>query len=184
MLPTVSVQASYTRGDGGDFRPSANSESTTVAGVLSVPIYQGGVEWANIRQAEEGLNQTKMTKEQSRRTTLEGASNSWESFRSTRAARESNAQQLKAQETAFEGVQQEAEVGARTTLDVLDAQRELLNSQVALARSQHDEVVAAHNVLASIGALTAENLGLGVKIYDPVENYDDNAGKWWGPSGF
>jgi hypothetical protein len=50
-----------------------------------------------------------------------------------------------------------------------------------LARSQRDEVVAAHNVLASIGALTAENLQLGVAVYDPVENYDDNAGKWWGP---
>ena len=125
-----------------------------------------------------------MNKEQSRRTTLEDASNAWESYRASRASRESNAQQLKAQETAFQGVQQEAEVGTRTTLDVLDAQRELLNSQVALARSQRDEVVAAHLVLSSMGALTAENLNLSVAIYDPLENYDENAGKWWGPSGF
>ena len=186
LLPTVSVQASYTHGESGpDFgTDTALSNGTTVSGSLTVPIYQGGVEWSNIRQSEENLNKAKMDREQTRRTTLETASNSWESFRASRASRESNAQQLKAQETAFEGVQQEAEVGARTTLDVLDAQRELLNSQVALARSQRDEVVAAHNVLASIGALTAENLQLGVAVYDPVENYDDNAGKWWGPSGF
>jgi outer membrane protein len=186
LLPTVSVQASYSHGNAGDVfdNPSARNNGTTVLGSVNVPIYQGGVEWANIRQSEENLNKAKMDQEQTRRTTLETASNSWEAFRASRASRESNAQQLKAQETAFEGVQQEAEVGARTTLDVLDAQRELLNSQVALARSQRDEVVAAHNVLASIGALTAENLQLGVVLYDPVENYDDNAGKWWGPKGF
>jgi TolC family type I secretion outer membrane protein len=185
LLPSVSVNAQYSRSNAGDVDdPSAHQESTSITGTLSIPIYQGGVEWANIRQAEEGLNQAKMNLEQSRRTTLENASNAWESFRAARSVRESNAQQLKAQETAFEGVQQEAEVGARTTLDVLDAQRELLNSQVALARSQRDEVVSAHSLLASIGALTAENLGLAAKIYDPVENYEDNAGKWWGPSGF
>jgi TolC family type I secretion outer membrane protein len=186
LLPTVSVSASYTHSESGpDFgSPSLLNNGTSVVGQVNIPIYQGGVEWANIRQAEENLNKSKMDKEQSRRTTLESASNAWESFRASRASRESNAQQLKAQETAFEGVQQEAEVGARTTLDVLDAQRELLNSQVALARSQRDEVVAAHNVLASVGALTAENLQLGVAVYDPVENYDDNAGKWWGPKGF
>lgn len=186
LLPTVSVQASYTHGEVGTSfgDPSAFSNGTSVVGTINMPIYQGGVEWSNIRQSEENLNKFKMDQEQTRRTTLETASNSWESFRAARASRESNAQQLKAQETAFEGVQQEAEVGARTTLDVLDAQRELLNSQVALARSQRDEVVAAHNVLASVGALTAENLQLGVVLYDPVENYDDNAGKWWGPKGF
>jgi outer membrane protein len=186
LLPTVSVQASYTHGEAGpDFGTDfSRSNSTVVQGVVNMPIYQGGVEWANIRQSEENLNKAKMDREQSRRTTLEGASNAWESFRAAQASRASNAQQLKAQETAFEGVQQEAEVGARTTLDVLDAQRELLNSQVALARSQRDEVVAAHNVLVSVGALTAENLQLGVAVYDPVENYDDNAGKWWGPKGF
>jgi TolC family type I secretion outer membrane protein len=185
LLPTVSVQASYTHSNAGDVDdPSARNNSTAITGVLSVPIYQGGVEWANIRQAEEGLNKAKMDKEQSRRTTLETASNAWESYRAARAVRESNAQQLKAQETAFEGVQQEAEVGARTTLDVLDAQRELLNSQVALARSQRDEIVAAHNVLSSIGGLTAENLGLTADLYDPLQNYEDNAGKWWGPKGF
>jgi TolC family type I secretion outer membrane protein len=186
LLPTVSLQASYSHGEAGrDFgSPNTVNNGTSVVGNISVPIYQGGVEWANIRQSEENLNKAKMDKEQTRRTTLEAASNAWESLRASRASRESNAQQLKAQETAFEGVQQEADVGARTTLDVLDAQRELLNSQVALARSQRDEVVAAHNVLASIGALTAENLQLGVVLYDPVENYDDNADKWWGPKGF
>jgi outer membrane protein len=186
LLPTVNLQASYEHSESGGTFADTNrhSNATSVVGNISIPIYQGGTEWSNIRQSEENLNKAKMDKEQTRRTTLETASNAWESFRASRASRESNAQQLKAQETAFEGVQQEADVGARTTLDVLDAQRELLNSQVALARSQRDEVVAAHNVLASIGALTAENLQLGVVLYDPVENYDDNAGKWWGPSGF
>lgn len=186
LLPSVEVRASYTHSEfGSSFGdPNTFGNGTSVVGSINVPIYQGGTEWANIRQSEENLNKAKMDKEQSRRTTLEQASNAWESLRASRAQRTSNAQQLKAQETAFEGVQQEADVGARTTLDVLDAQRELLNSQVALARSQRDEVVAAHNVLASIGALTAENLQLGVVLYDPVENYDDNAGKWWGPSGY
>jgi outer membrane protein len=184
LLPTVSVQATYDYGNAGDISPSTRTESTTVSGVLTVPLYQGGAEWSSIRQTEEFLNQAKMNREQARRSALEDASNAWEAYRSAKAQRESNEQQLKAQEIAFEGVQQEAEVGTRTTIDVLDAQRELLNSQVAVARSRRDEIVAAHQLMAAIGELTAQGLNLPVKIYDPIENYNDNSGKWIGPSGY
>lgn len=184
LLPTVSVQATHSRSNAGDTSPSTRTENTTVSGVLSVPLYQGGAEWSNIRQAEENLNQSRLNLEQTRRTTLESASNAWEGLRAAKGSLEANLKQLKAQEIAFEGVKQEAEVGTRTTIDVLDAQRELLNSQVSVARSRRDEIVAAHQLLAATGGLTAQNLALPTTIYDPLENYDDNAGKWFGLSSY
>ena len=89
-------------------------------------------------------------------------------------------EQVKAAEIAFEGVQQELEVGSRTTLDVLNQQQELLNARVALTRSERDEVVAGFALLAAVGRLTAKELGLPVQLYDPVENYEMQT---WRPLG-
>jgi outer membrane protein TolC len=77
-------------------------------------------------------------------------------------------------------VQQELEVGSRTTLDVLNQQQELLNARVALKRSERDEVVASFALLAAIGKLTARELQLSVQLYDPSENYEMQT---WRPLG-
>jgi outer membrane protein TolC len=81
--------------------------------------------------------------------------------------------EVTAQEIAFEGVKQEAQVGSRTVLDVLDSEQELLDSRVDLVIAQRDEIVAAYQLLQAIGRLTAEDLGLAVAIYDPKRNFRD-----------
>ena len=83
----------------------------------------------------------------------------------------------------LEGVSKEQQVGGRTVLDVLNAEQELLNAQVALVSSQRNAVVAAYQVLASDGALTAKALGLKVKLYDPLAHYNDDAAAWVGLGG-
>jgi len=77
-------------------------------------------------------------------------------------------------------VQQEQAVGARTVLDLLDAEQELLDANVSLVRSQRDEIVAAYRVLAAIGRLTASDLGLPVEVYDPDLDYYKVRNKWFG----
>lgn len=179
MLPTVTVRASYGR-NGQEFGPETIGDDTRVTAQATFPLYQGGAEWSQIRQAKEQHNKARMDTEFTRRTTDERVSNSWEAYRAAKASSEANRQQVRASEIAFEGVQQELEVGSRTTLDVLDQQQELLNARVALVRSERDEVVAGYSLLASVGKLTAKNLELPVEVYDPEDNYDMQT---WRPLG-
>lgn len=179
MLPTVSVQASYGR-SGQERGLESIGDDTRVTATASVPLYQGGAEWSSIRQAKEFNNKARLQTEDARRAADEGVSNAWESYRAAKASSEANAKQVKASEIAFEGVQQELEVGSRTTLDVLNQQQELLNAQVALVRSERDEVVSGYALLAAVGRLTAQELALPVQLYDPVANYNMQT---WRPLG-
>jgi outer membrane protein len=179
MLPTVSLQASYAR-NGQERGLESIGDETIVSAVATVPIYQGGAEWSGIRQAKELNNRARLDAEDARRATDEGVSNAWENYRASVASSEANRQQVKAAEIAFEGVQQELEVGSRTTLDVLNQAQELLNARVALVRSERDEVVASYALLAAVGKLTAKELALPVQLYDPVENYEMQT---WRPLG-
>jgi len=87
---------------------------------------------------------------------------------------------VKAAELALKGVRDEAQVGQRTTLDVLNAQQTLLNARANLVISQRDRVVASYAVLAAIGRLTAETLNLNVVRYDPVVHFEQVKYKWYG----
>lgn len=89
---------------------------------------------------------------------------------------------MRANEVALNGVRQEALVGSRTTLDVLNAEQELLNSQVSLVQARHDVQVAYYGVLAGIGRLTARTLALPVEYYDEERYYNEVGSRWvgWG----
>src|SRR6185295_14060361 len=102
--------------------PESIGDDTRVTATATVPIYQGGAEWSAIRQAKELNNRARMDTEDARRATDEGVSNAWESYRAAKDSSQANREQVKAAEIAFEGVQQELEVGSRTTLDVLNQQ--------------------------------------------------------------
>ena len=179
MLPTVTVEASYGRSGQERFRETIGDDSRLTARA-SIPLYQGGAEWSGIRQAKELNNRARLNVEDARRATDEGVQNAWEAYRAARSSSEANRQQVKAAEIAFEGVEQEQEVGSRTTLDVLNQQQELLNARVALVRSERDEIVASYSLLSAMGKLTAQNLELPVQVYDPVDNYDMQT---WRPLG-
>ena len=89
-----------------------------------------------------------------------------------RASGEATDRQIQAASVAFRGVREEASLGARTTLDVLNAEQELLDARVSRISASIDEQIAAYTVLASMGKLTAASLNLGVKTYDPIEYYN------------
>src|SRR5262249_9798115 len=123
MLPTIGVQATYDRLGGQETAPGATSDQTIIAGVMTWPLYQGGAEWANVRQAKELNSQARLTVLDVQRSVDQGVSNSWEGLRAAKASTVANDSQVKAEQLAFEGVQQELEVGSRTTLDVLNEQQ-------------------------------------------------------------
>ena len=172
LLPTVTIDGTIAHSEGRQNSPFFGTsdiitDQRAVTGNVRVPIYQAGTEFASIRQAKHTASQNRLLTAQAGRDVEENVANAWEAMRAATAAIRSNQQQVNANQIAYNGVVQEAEVGSRTTLDVLNAEQELLNSQVALVRSQRDQYVAAYGLLASMGMLTARSLGLPVDIYDP-----------------
>ena len=118
--------------------------------------------------------------DQATRDVIEEAAQAWQALVTARARIESFQAQVRANEIALEGVQREAAVGSRTVLDILDAEQELLDAKVNLVGAQRDETVAIFWVKATTGQLTARQLGLDVKIYDPFKHYNQTRDKWHG----
>jgi outer membrane protein len=88
--------------------------------------------------------------------------------------------QVASSEIALNGIREEARVGQRTTLDVLNAQQELVNARVALVTAQHDRVVASYTLLSSVGGLSVGGLGLKTSVYDPLTHYQQVRDSWAG----
>jgi len=154
--------------------------SASILGALTVPIYQGGAEYSAIRQSKETLGQQRLNldvnRDQARATVVQ----SWGQLDAAKAQIEATTAQVNAAEIALNGVREEARVGQRTTLDVLNAQQELVNARVALVTAQHDRVVASYTLLAAVGGLAMPRLGLNVTIYDPEVHYQQVRDAWIG----
>ena len=159
-------------------------EQTTDASIrasVRVPLYQGGAANARVRQSKQIAAQRLLELDQSRRTVQEQVAQAWRALTSARAQIAAFESQVAAAAVALDGVEQETRVGLRTTLDVLDAEQEHFTAQINLVRAQREEIVAAYQLKAAIGALTAQQLGLPVDLYDPEANYRnvrETPGEW------
>ncbi|MCG5240405.1 TolC family outer membrane protein [Azospirillum doebereinerae] len=185
LLPSVNLSATGSRtydpgrSSGVDLR---HSDSAQFTAQVTIPLYQAGQPEALVREAKQTANQARLQIEEARRNVTETAISAWQALQTARASIESYTAQINAAQIALEGVRQEAQVGSRTVLDVLNQEQELLNGRVYLVRAQRDEMVAAFNVLASTGQLTAQQLSLPIQYYDPQANYEKTRGKWIGTS--
>jgi outer membrane protein len=179
LLPDVSLQAQYEkRFDQSQF--TKDIETTTVTAQVNVPLYQGGGVAARVRQAKETNNQLKREVEDARLRVHADVIANWGILQSSGPAISSAQSAVKANKIALNGVREEEKVGQRTTLDVLDAQRELLNSQIGLVSALRDRVVAEYSLYSAIGRMDAQTLGLSVPYYDPLEHYEIVKNKWFG----
>ena len=179
LLPTVTLEALYqNRFD--QSRTIKEIETTTVTGRVNVPFYQGGSVSARVRQAKETNNQLKKEVEDARLRVHADVIANWGILQSSGPAIASAQAAVDANKIALTGVREEEKVGQRTTLDVLDAQRELLNSQIGLVTALRDRVVAEYSLYVAIGRMDAQTLGLSVPYYDPIEHYDTVKNKWFG----
>lgn len=170
LMPNLTLQGSVSRNE-----DVQTKDITTKVGqilmVLSVPLYQGGAEYAAIRQARQDQQRTRQQVDDARRTAIQQVTEAWNRYTSARATIESTRQQIRSNEIALEGVQREAIVGSRTTLDVLNEEQRLLNSRVTLVRNLGSLITASYGVAAAGGRLTARDLNLNVPLYDETAYY-------------
>ena len=179
LLPTATFEAQYqNRFD--ESRTLKELETTTLTWRVTMPFYQGGSVSARVRQAKETNNQLKKEVEDARLRVHADVISNWGILQSSGPAIASAQAAVEANKIALTGVREEEKVGQRTTLDVLDAQRELLNSQIGLVTALRDRVVAEYSLYAATGRMDAQTLGLPVPYYDPLEHYDIVKNKWFG----
>jgi outer membrane protein len=179
LLPRLNFEAQYqVAGD-----PSAlinRSEEGRIQGTLSVPIYQSGSVYSRIREAKHTASQRKLEVLDAHRQVREQVVSAWHLLKAATATIAAANDAVAANQVALDGVRQEAQVGTRTTLDVLDAQNELVNAQVALANARRDRIVAGYQLVAAIGHMTAGDLRLSVNVYDPRRNLEEVRDKAFG----
>jgi outer membrane protein len=179
LFPTVTVQASVQQ----SYEPALTIDRQFNAAAIaqvSVPIYQGGGEYALIRQSKETLAQQRLALEQVRDQVRANVVSTWGQLLAGKSQVKSAQEQVSESETALNGVRDEARVGQRTTLDVLNAQQALVNARVALVTAQHDRVVASYAVLSAVGRLSPSVLALNTAVYDPSVHYHQVRDSWGG----
>ncbi|WP_268828549.1 TolC family outer membrane protein [Sphingomonas cremea] len=179
-LPTVSAVAAGDYFDAtGDDKGLQSGTATSIGVQTRIPLYQGGLPAARIRQAQAFEGQALEQRVGTERAVVSNTRSAYADYQSALDAIKSNDVAVKANELALEGVRAENSVGTRTILDVLDAEQELLNSQVLLVTARRDAYVAGFQLLNSMGQAEAEDLGLdGGALYDPLGNYRRVAGDW------
>ena len=170
LYPSVALNASLSHREEIISRGSEVQRAEILAEV-TIPLYQQGAVSSRVRAAKQTSNQRRIEIEEARRRTEQESISAWEGLQTARAQIRSFESGVRAAEIALEGVRQENEVGARTILDILDAEQELLDAKVNLVRSQRDEIVAGVAVLSAIGQLTARDLELAVEVYNPEIDY-------------
>jgi outer membrane protein len=180
LLPTLNLQGQLAkRYDVSDITGNQAFTGSVVA-QLNVPLYDGGMTYASTRQAKEQLTQQELQADQQRDTVRAAVVSAWWLFDVSPAVIKSSKAQVDAAAVALEGVREEAKVGQRTTLDVLNAQQTLLNARVQLVSAEHDQVVASYALLSAIGHLSTTALGISVAQYDPRVHFDQVKDKWIG----
>ena len=177
LLPQVSIQASGYM-ESNPSGPESRLSGGSVLGQLTVPLYQGGQEYAAIRQARAKAQQSFASIIDAERVAYSQATQAWEGFVASRAAVVSTNIEIKANAIALDGTEREEIVGTRDTLDVLNAQQLLLQSQDQQVQNIANLVTESYTVAAAIGRLTATDLGLPISQYDDLKYY--NAVKYAG----
>ncbi len=179
MLPQVGLVAGYDASF-NETETAADRRGFSVIGRVRMPLYQGGAVSARIRQAKNtaaGLGRETLAAE---RNTDEAVGAAWAEFNAARARVATDELAVASSEQALEGVSDEQDFGRRTVLDVLDANRELINARIELLQSVRDTHVGAYLLLRATGQLTLARMAPAAKGYDPAHHYAKVRNVWWG----
>jgi outer membrane protein/adhesin transport system outer membrane protein len=158
---------------------TVNPNSASLLGVMSVPLYNGIVD-PQVRASKDLVGQRRLELEAQRRQAEQAALVAWQDYRSAQGRIASYEAQERAARVAVEGTKREYDLGLRLVSDLLNNQLEYFRSQVDLLGAQRDLRIAAFQVLAAVGRLTATDLGLHVDKYDVDQNYQKVRDRWWG----
>jgi outer membrane protein len=173
LYPQVNLQGSVTQSyDQQLYGLNSKLFNGTLSASVTIPIYDGGTSFASIRQAKEQASQQELSADSQREKVRAAVVAAWYANSNAAGVVAAAKSQVQAAEVALAGVREEAKVGQRTTLDVLNAQQTLLQARVALVNAQHDQVVDSYTLLSAIGRLSVRSLGLSVAEYDPRTHFD------------
>jgi outer membrane protein len=179
LAPTVSLQGNVQQNYASALA-TYQSFSASLLGQVTVPIYQGGSEYSLIRQAKETLGQQRLNLDYTRDQARVGVLQYWAQTEASKHSLDTAMVQVKETESALNGVGEEARLGQRTTLDVLNAQQELVSARSNLLAAQRDRIVNSYALLAAIGRLSPQVLGLRVSTYDTQVHYQQVRDAWFG----
>ncbi len=180
LLPSADLVATASGSD-PDFSESKDRSSVMQIGAqLTIPLYESGFVYSQVRQAKQLASQSRIQVIEVARSVRQAVASSWNAYVGLALIIKNTRTQVSAAQLALTGVQQEYQAGTRTTLDVLDAQRDLVQAQILQVTAERNRVISGYQLLAAIGHLTAEDVGLKVPIYDPDENYERVRNKWIG----
>jgi len=173
-MPSARLTASYggTTSDLGAIDDLGDNTRFQAGATVSVPLFTGGLNSSRVAQARERANVAQINVEGERRNTLQAVSSAYAQSISSRATLQAGEEAVRAATVAAEGVRQEAQVGLRTTLDVLNQELELRNAQITLASARRNEYVAQASLLAAMGRLEGTDLDAALTVYDPATNYN------------
>ena len=178
--PTLSVSASSGLRNDVSYVNNRSQNTNTIAGTLTMPLYDGGESYASIRQAKEVIGQRRLELDSAREKVRADVVSAWSQLEAAKARIQSANAQVEAATIALNGIREEAKVGQRTTLDVLLTDQDLLSARVSLVTAQRDRVVSSYTLAQTAGQLNVDNLKLNVKQYNPAAHYERVSGKWVG----
>ena len=179
LLPTINLSSSAAVSKtSGDL--DTNARSLSVTANVRIPLYSAGATYSSIRSAKEEANRQRILVEASRRSVIDSSSRAFISWKTAKSQAEALLAEVSSAEVALEGVEQEALVGARTVLDVLDAEQERLSAQVSLVRANRDAFVASYALLSALGNLTAEYISLPVSLYNLDRHFMSVKDRYYG----
>ena len=179
LVPRVSLQGQYERSK-DLVATGIGINDFTVTAQLHIPFYQGGGEYAQVRETKQQATQARYNTADAERQVRQQLRVSEDTLRNERAAVPLSEKQVEATRVAFEGARAETVIGERGTLEVLISEEDFVNAQASLLTARRNAFVAAFQVLATVGGMTAEALELPVKLYDPRAHYREDAGRPFG----
>ena len=180
LLPQLSATAGVSVSAGDRYGVDTDSQSASVGLRLTIPIYQGGQDAAQVRQSKETLGQARINVDVTRDQVRAAVASAWANYFAAIETVRANREALSAARLALSGVIEERDVGQRTTLDVLQGQADVINAQINLLNAQREVVVASYAIASATGRLTAERLRLPVTLHKPEEHYNAVKDKWSG----
>ncbi|MFK7942437.1 MAG: TolC family outer membrane protein [Paracoccaceae bacterium] len=173
LLPQVNLLGQVVNQDTLNIENDGGTDASVGLQII-IPFYSGGFNYSNVREAQAQVDAREADIETALRNAAQGAGNAWSDLKVARSSIKAGQLQVRAAQIAFDGVREEAKVGARTTLDVLDAEQELLGARADLATAGRDQYVAGYSVLFAVGKLTTKHLGLELGDIESVTSYYDS----------
>lgn len=168
--PTVRFNAEI--GFTDDFGGTDFSDTAAARIIFSQPVYAGGRLVSQVRRAMAQRDASRANLLNVQKDVTQDVSEAYVRFQTANASLNASSERVRAAQVAFDGIREEATLGARTTLDVLTAEQDLLDAKLSQVSARTERSLAAYQLLAAQGLLTAERLGLAVQIYDPTLYYN------------